>query len=183
MNSLQFWTWGKDSDVSNWFALIASLIAWPVILHWYFNHKKQNIPHLNVSFRQGRTIVDGQDHPSLEVVVTNQTGQVVYLSRGRLRGRRRLAIPLPPMASGWYELKFAWEKTVSDGGSTPLRDFECILQTGGVAVTSIASKQLDNAFFSYRPWWLRKWLWWPKYFRLRYVAMVGDQRYSVETIY
>jgi hypothetical protein len=183
MNSLQFWTWGKDSDASNWFALIVSLIAWPLILYWYFNHKKQGIPHLNVSFSQGRTNVGGQEFPSLDITFTNQTGRVVYLSLGRLKGRRRLRIPLPPTASAWYELKFAWEKTVSDGALAPLIDFECILQTGKTAATSVAALGVDHAFHSYRPRWFRKWLWWPKYFRMQYTAMVGDKRYSVETIY
>ena len=150
MTSFQFWTWGKDSDASNLFVLIVSLIAWPVILHLYFNHKRQGIPHLNVSFQQGQTNVDGQVHPSLNIIFTNQTGQVVYLSRARLRGRRRLQIPLPPTASGWYESKFKSGKTV-------LSDFERILQTGSAAMTSIAALRVDNAFLSYRPSWFRRW--------------------------
>jgi hypothetical protein len=43
-------------------------------------------------------------------------------------------------------------------------------------MTSIAVKQLSNAFLSYRAWWFRRWLRWPKYFTMRYTAMVGDRR-------
>jgi hypothetical protein len=180
----KFWTWGKENDVSNWFVLVFSLIAWPITLHWYFNRSRQGVPHLNVSLRPGgQTTVEGKQFPSLDITFTNQTGQVVYLSRARLRGRRRLQIPLTPTTSGWYDLKFAWSKTPSNQGIVPLQDFECILQTGETALTNIAARRSDDTFLSYRPWWFRRWLWWPKYFRMQYTAMVGEKQYKADTVY
>jgi hypothetical protein len=172
----QLWNWLKDNDAPNWLAIFFSLMAWPAIpgiLYWLNNRTRQSVPYLNVSFQPGATTtVNGQDHPALNITFTNQTGQTVYLSRVRLRGcQQRFQSPLPAItASGWHELKFASSKTVPsktapDGAQIlQLNDFECILQTTQGAFTNIAVSRIDNAFLSYRPWWLRRWLWCPQIF-------------------
>jgi hypothetical protein len=188
MSSYEFWTWGKDNDASNWFSIILTVMAVPGILYLYDKHKRQSVHKLNVSFSRSTTKIGVQTFSALNIQFENQTNQVVYLAGGQFRAcSRRFKIPLPPTASGWYPLKFAWSKTKPDREQYPLEDYECILQTAGpktnMAVTSIAVDKLNEAFFSYQPGLLRKWLWWPKYFRMRYTAMVGDKKYSIETIF
>jgi hypothetical protein len=188
MTSYEFWTWGRgDYDLSNWFSTLVTVIAVPGILYLYNKSKRQSVPKLNVSFSRGTTKIGDRTLSALNIQFENQTNQIVYLTGGQFLGYPpKCKIPLPPTASGWYPLKFAWSKTVSDRGQLPLDDYDCILQTAkpaNMAITSIAAN-LDEAFFSDHPSVLRKWrLWRPKYFRMKYTAMVGDKRYSVETIF
>lgn len=110
----------------------------------------------------------------------NRTGGVVYLYRARLRERRE-NFPIPEAAArdlgGWRELKFI------EPGTGSQVDDEWIIQANNSAYTSIAvSKKMDSTFYSYRPRWFRSWFRCPKYFTVQYTAMVGEKKYSVETV-
>jgi hypothetical protein len=60
---------------------------------------------------------------------------------------------------------------------------ECILQTDGTAVASIAVKEpMDETFYSYRPTLLRRCFGRPKYFLLEYVVVVSEKKFSVATV-
>ncbi len=177
----QFWNWLKVNDAPNWAVLAFSLIAWPAVLYWWSNRKRQSVPHFEVLPQPGQTIIGQQSFGAVDLIFTNRTGQVVYLSRARLREcQRRFPIPttaLRDISGGWRELKFAWR--------TPplLNDHECILQTTDRVMTNIAvSRQMDNAFYSYRPGWFRRVFRRPKYFVLQYTAVVGEKKYSIETV-
>jgi hypothetical protein len=163
----QFWQWLRDNDAPNWAVLVFSLTVWPAILYWWNTRKGQSVPHFEVLPRGGQTAIGNQQFPSVELIFTNRTGQVVYLSRARLRGyQRRFPIPLAAardISGGWCELKFVWSKPPF------LVDHECILQTNESVMTNIATeKQMDNTFYSYRPGWFRRYLTSPKYFLLQY---------------
>ncbi|MFZ0839602.1 MAG: hypothetical protein WAM77_19225 [Xanthobacteraceae bacterium] len=175
---LRVWDWLRENDIPNWFALF----VWPVVLYWWNTRTRQGIPHLEVLLRGHVTTINGQQFDAVELVFTNRTGCVAYVSRARLRERKK-HFPIPPAAvgdisNGWRELKFQKVGTLS------LIEDECILQTNDRRVTNIAvSQQMDQAFYDYRPKWVRRWLWWPKYFRLQYTAMIADKRYLVDTVY
>ena len=179
---IQFWNWLKDNDAPNWIVLAFSLIAWPAVIYWWSTRKRQNIPHLEVISRKSETGINGQIFPAVELIFANRTGRVVYLSRARLRECQK-SFPIPSAAAkyisgGWRELKFQWSDP------SKMVDHVCILQTNENVITSIAvTNQMDQDFDSYRPNWLRRRLRWPKYFLLQYTAMVGEQKYSVETVY
>src|SRR6266702_1805738 len=94
---MQLWNWLRDNDAPNWAVLAFSLIMWPAILYWWNTHKRQSVPHFEVLPQNGLTTICTdictEQFPSVELIFTNRTGQVVYLSRGRLRGQRRFPIP------------------------------------------------------------------------------------------
>jgi hypothetical protein len=90
------------------------------------------------------------------------------------------------ISGGWRELKF------ERGGV--LNEQERILQTNDSVLTNIAvSQPMDPTFYAHRPEdsshsgdrreWFRKFCRYPKYFRLQYTAMVGEERYFVDTVY
>jgi hypothetical protein len=180
-----FWNWIKSyDDVPNWFILLFSLAVWPVVLSWWGARKVQGIPHLEVqTLKWGNKIgMNGQSYDAVHLIFTNRTGSVVYLSRARLRGHAN-RFPIPPTAvkglsGGWHELKF----DTSNAGN--FNQDECILQTNARVGTVIAvGQQMDQFFYSHRPALVRRCFRWPKYFLLQYTAMVGDKKYSVQTVY
>jgi hypothetical protein len=153
---LHFWNWLRDNDAPNWFVLAFSLIPWPASLYWWSTHKRQGIPHFGVHPQPpGQTAISGKSFDAVDLIFTNRTGRVVYLSRARLREcRKRFPIPLDAakdISGGWRELKF---NRSSPGLFT---DDECILQTNDRVMTSIAvSQPMSQAFYSYRPGWVRR---------------------------
>jgi hypothetical protein len=179
---LCIWNWLRANDAPNWATLVLSLFAWPAFLLWWNNHKTQGIPHFEVLPHPSVLTMNGQEFPAVNLVFTNRTGRVVYVSRSRLReSPKNFPIPVEAgrdVSRGWRELKFAKDST---GNFT---EDESILQTNNRLVTTIAVKQpMDEAFYSFRPGWLRRWFRRPKYFLLQYTAMVGETKYSVETVY
>lgn len=83
------WHWLKDTDAPNWFGIVFSLFAWPLILYWWSIRKIQSVPHLAVLPQRGSTDIgvptDIETYDAVHFVFTNRTGRVVYLSRARLR--------------------------------------------------------------------------------------------------
>jgi hypothetical protein len=131
----------------------------------------------------GTQLSNPQFH-AIDFEFINKTGSVAYLSRARLReNKKRFPIPkdaAKEISGGWHELKF------QQPGTALLTEHECILQTNKSITTNIAiSRPMDNAFYSYRPsWvWLRRRFRRPKYFLLQYTVVVGEKKYSVETVY
>lgn len=183
MNVIEFL---NSHDPPNWFTLAFSLVIWPIALYLWHNRRIQGVPHLEIIPRQGQTaiVADGQaeNFTSAELIFTNRTGRVVYLSRARFRpNRRRINIPqvaARDLTDGWYELKFVNNQTQM------LDRHECILQTNAVTMANIAiTKPLDMDFFVHKSSWLRRRFQAPKYFMLEYAAMVGDDKYAVRLVY
>jgi hypothetical protein len=170
------WQWLKDHDTPNWFALF----VWPAIIYWWNTRKRQSVPHLEVRPESSQAIIPAGQSGTIELIFTNETESVVYLHRARLRENQK-HIPTwtagRELSGGWRELKF---KTSS--GEYVHR--QCVLQTGSTARTCIPiTRPMDDAFYSYRSGWLRRCFRRPKYFRIEYTAMVGEEKYSVATIY
>jgi hypothetical protein len=181
MQMAEIWQWAKEHDAPNWFSIAFSLVVWPIVLYWYSQRKRYEIPHLAILFSSSKTVIGEHCFDAVALTFRNLTGSVVFLSRARLREQYK-NFSVPPQAvkdlSGWREIKFK-EKT-----SDQLRDLEVVLQTNESAETSIAvSQPLVHEFYSYRRskmrWLFRK----PKFFTLEFTAMVGQKRYVVEAVY
>jgi hypothetical protein len=185
----RLWSWLKENDASNWFVIFFSLFAWPFFLKWWYARKRQSIPHLEVfpSPDPSGLTIDGKQFDAVRFIFTNRTGAVVYLYHVELRETRRFPIPVEAsrdISAGWRNLKFGVVAHSSGTVQVQYGSHECILQTNQSAITVMAlSTKIDGDIYSYRPLWFRRFLSWPKYYRLRYTAMVGDKKYSVETIY
>lgn len=181
----ELWNWLKENDASNWVAIVFSLFAWPLFLRWLDARTKQGIPHLEIKLDPGQTQINGQNLNAVNFTFTNLTGRIIYLSLARLRERSR-NFPVPQAAArgtygAWREVKFAFPQP-----SRPviLDQHQIVLQTSASAVSNMAvSRLMDDRFYSHRPGWIRRWLRCPKYFRLEYIAMVGDKKYSIAMIY
>jgi hypothetical protein len=99
--------------------------------------------------------------------------------------QKRFPVPVAAsrdIARGWRELVLAFP-----ADEVEFNQYECILQTNvrnGRAAASIAVTQPPTeAFYSYRPGRFRRWFGVPKYFRLEYIVVVGEKKFSVATIY
>jgi hypothetical protein len=173
--------WLRSNDLPNWFSLPFSLIAWPMALYWWSTHKRQAIPYFEVNPSPADTRIGAQQFDAVAFQFANRTGNVVYLSRARLRGRQK-NFPIPVIAArdisgGWHQLKF-----MTCTGD--LTEHECIVQANSSAITIIAvSRTMDQSFYSYQPGRVRRWFRCPKYFTLQYTAMVGEKKYSIESVY
>jgi hypothetical protein len=175
------WQYLKDHDAPNWFAIIVS-VAWPLGV-WLFAHRRvQGVPHLVVNTGPGVTGIGDCQYPAINFEFKNRTRQTVYISQARFR-ENATTLPVPPaaardIATGWREIKFR--------KGAALIDEEIILETGASAWTQMAlSGPLPKGFESHRPnWiWIRRQLRMPKYYLLQYTVMVGEQKYSVLTVF
>jgi hypothetical protein len=176
------WDYQKAHDASNWFVIMFSLILWPAALYWWNNRKTQSVPGFLVTFTAIQVAIGQELFEAVMLSFINRTGSVVYLSRARLTEvQKNFPVPVAAsrdMARGWRELVFAIPPNLHHDSH------ECILQTDGRAVASIAVKEpMDETFYSYRPTLLRRCFGRPKYFLLEYVAVVGEKKFSVATIY
>src|SRR5438874_12545176 len=84
------WQWLKDHDAPNWFAILFSLVVWPLVIYWWNTRKTQSIPHLEVrpEFPSQVNIPLRQSH-AVELTFTNATHSVVYLHHARLRENQK----------------------------------------------------------------------------------------------
>ena len=184
----RFWDWLRENDAPNWIVILFSLLTWPLFLFLrpWDRRNRQSIPHLQVRPQQNQVgmTIDGKRFDAIDLIFTNQTGCVVYLYRAQLRASpKRFPIPLEAcqdMSDGWCDLKFgaSYNNTVVYN----YREWVAQTNTSIMAIVPV-SRKLDERFYAYRPWLLRKWLRWPKYFLLQYTVMVGDRKYAVRTVY
>jgi hypothetical protein len=182
-----WWTYLKENDAPNWFAIGFSLVVWPSVLSLFVffwrNRKRQNVPRFLVTFAPIQISIGAASGNAVALSFINQTGSVAYLHRAQLTEvQKRFPVPKEAsrdMASGGRELTFALV-----ANPQVFTHYECILQTNERATAAIAIQQpMDDAFYSYRPSWLRRLLTCPKYFLLEYVVVVGRTQYSVATVY
>jgi hypothetical protein len=176
------WDYLKLHDASNWFVIVFSLLVWPAALYWWSNRRTQSIPNLLVTFTPMNLNIGPQQGDAVLLSFINRTGSIVYLTgAGLTEVRKRFLVPVAAsrdMASGRRELVFA----IPPDPAFTLH--ECTLQTGERATAAIAiNNPMDEAFYSYRPALLRRCLSLPKYFLLEYVAVVGEKKFSVATVY
>lgn len=129
----------------------------------------------------GAMDINGRQYLAIGITFTNRTGSIIYLGRARLREvPKDFPVPMDAardMSGGWRELKFLNQ-------SDRFVDHEMILHTNKSAVTCMAVTHAMSAqFFSFRPSLWRQVFRWPKYFAIEFIAMVGDKKYSVLSIY
>ena len=170
----------KKYDIPNWFSLVLTLIAWPIILFLYDTRKIKNIPNLEVSLEPGTLTVKDAEYPSLWLTFSNQTGSIVYLSNARLSKCTKhfnvAQVSTRDISEAAYELNF------SVGGN--LNQRQIILNTTGHTFTAMAmDSSPSKEMLSFKPCLWRRIFKCPKYFCLEYLAMVGKKRYNVSTIY
>lgn len=169
----------KIHDIPNWFALLFTGIAWPLVLFLWNTRKIQNIPNLEVSPVAGILTIGSTTYPALWLRFSNQTNSIAYLSNARLfKCTRRLGVA----SASTRDLSGAYELNFSAGGN--LNQRQIILHTNCQTETSIAlDSNPSAAMLSFKPRLWRRLLRCPKYFCLEYIALVGKKRYNVSTIY
>lgn len=187
----------KQHDIPNWFALLFTGIAWPLVLFIWNSRKVQNIPNFEISLSENVQIhwreeaaSDGgiqrieTEHPAIRFKFSNQTSSTVYLSNARLLKCTKLfniSNDATRDLTGAYELNFPFDTkaTILDfNRRETILHSNCKIETG----ISLNSKP-SNEIFSFTPKVWRRLLRYPKFFCLEYVAMVGKKRYLVSTIY
>ena len=143
------------------------------------------IPGLRVSFAPSSLSIGGNPYASVDIIFTNNTSLVVYLSYVRLK-RFTSLVAVPLDTSGSKDISSnAMDLTFFDLSRQIFHYRQVTLDTGSDAKVSIAvSTQLTKKFFyTHRVPRLRRTLGLRKYFVLEYTAMVGTRKYSVETVY
>lgn len=173
------WDWFKLNDLSNWFAIV----LWPLILFLWNQKTVDSIPNLEVSLSKGTTkIGENEVTNALCLNFLNNTASIVYLTNAHILKCSKL-FPVDPAASrdiakSSHELKFPNFK------DSYLTERQIILHTNAQAGTCLSlTTTVTDAMISYKPNIIRKLFHIPKYFCLEYVAMVGNKRYKVSTIY
>jgi hypothetical protein len=183
---IDVWCWAKTNDLPNWAVVAFTVFIWPLALLWISRRSVNNVPNLEISPSQGSQNIGtpqaATQFPAVVLDFKNRTGSVVYISGMRIKPRpKTFQVPAAAsrdIATGMHELKFL------DAAGTTFGLNEITLQTGETARTSIAvTTQLPPEFYSYNPPWYRRRVRCPKYFTLKYTAMVGDTRRVVSTVY
>lgn len=176
----QIWFWLKDNDIPNWVILFFTIILWPVVLFIWNRRIVTNIPNLEVSFSKARARIGQNEHDALSITFLNNTGSIVYITNARIlncsKNFKVHSLASRDIASSSYELKFS--------NGSEYKDRQIILQTSAEAHTVLSiDGAIDSKMLSYKRHWIRRLLRLRKYFRIQYVAMVGNKRYKVSTNY
>lgn len=178
---LDAYSWMKANDLPNWVILLFTAIAWPIVLFIFQKRAVNNIPGLEVRFEPGRITISDHSYPAVAIDFINHTGSVVYLTSAGIRRCSRLfLVPISAgrdIARGLHHLSFLGQKG-------QFNERELTLQTNASTRTAIAVySEIATSFYKYRAPWYKRLLRVRKYFVLEYVAMVGNKRYSVSTLY
>ena len=179
---IQFWLWLKEHDAPNWINILFSLIIWPLVLYLWNKRTVRNVPNLEVTFSKGAMAVNGNFTDTLKLKILNNTGSIVYISNARIANcskkfRTNLASHNIADPSS-YELIFGQDESDS------YHERRIILQTDGAAFTALGiNDSSSDELFTFKPSWCRRLFKIRKYFTLEYVAMVGDKRHKIKTIY
>ncbi len=183
------WQFIKANDLPNWVSLLVSLVIWPpiaaaLVVLWS-RRTRQNVPHFLVTLTAAQGAIGNQTGPGVVITFINQTGSIAYLSRARLiETPKNFSVPSAAsrdVARAWRELALAIPP------NNTFDRYETILQTdiqNDRAIAFIATTQPpEEEFYAHRPSLWRRLLRWPKYFRLDYVVVIGDQKFLVSTTY
>lgn len=170
--------WPASHDISNTVALILTSMLLPLVLYWYDNCWATRIPGLELSIDPGRW-PSGED--SIVITFRNNTGSVVYITRPCL-------IP----QAGTFRVHSSATRNLSDGshklefenGAGQFVIKEVTIQTGGNIRTGLAlDAPLDLSVRQHIcPWW-RRLLRWPRFFRIQFIAMVGDRKHKISLVH
>ena len=178
---MDMWNWIKANDLPNWVVVLFTAILWPLVLFIWHRRSVSNVPGLEVRLSPGNIQINGEQHNAVAIDVINHTGAVVYVTATRIKSCSAL-FTVPPavsrdIAEGSYFLAFI-------GPNAQFDQREITLQTNETARTAIGvSAPLNQSFYTYRAPWYRRLINFKKYFVLEYVAMVGQKRSLVRTVY
>ncbi len=175
---VSFWGWLKLNDLPNWVAIV----LWPIVLFLWNQREVNNIPNLQVSLSKTTMTLGGQGKDALSLNFLNNTGSVVYLTNVCILKCSKLfqvdAAASRDIAQSSHELKF------SGAGTVGFTERQIILQTNETKESRLSLKSVaPEGMLIYQPHWFRKIIHHPKYFLLKYIALVGGKRYRVSTIY
>jgi hypothetical protein len=149
--------------------------------------KINNVPNLEIHISQGTVKIGSDDatapeYAAVNIDFVNHTGSVVYITGLRIRPRLstfNVSIAANrDIAEGTFELAFVDPNT----GKCVVR--ELTLHTNHQARTyGAVTENLPTAFYRLNSVWHRRWFRRPIYFVLEYVAVVGETRHYVATVY
>src|SRR5438046_4206476 len=166
-----------------WLQFLLIAIVWPLAVWLWTKRKVASVNGLEIHLVSHEASINGTQYPGIIITFANKTGSVVYLSNARLLEQPR-NLSLHPLTTrnisdSSCELKFRPAFTVEK-----FERRQIILQTEQDAQTWLPlAAQADNELFTYRP---RRWLGVfrrPRYFRMTFLAVVGDARYRVSLPY
>ncbi|PYI93101.1 MAG: hypothetical protein DME97_07285 [Verrucomicrobia bacterium] len=181
-SALRYWKWLKDADIPNFAIFLFTAIVWPLALWVWSKRKVTTIPNLEVRLSRRRGKIDETSCEGIEITFVNKTGSVVYLSNGRLLGITSdfavHQLAARDISDSSYELKFF------DSANKTFHIRQTILQTDQSVDTWIALvSEASDALLSYKPSAWRKFLNRQRYFRLEFLAVVGEDRFRVSLPY
>jgi len=166
-----------------WLQFLLIAIVWPLAVWLWTKRKVASVNRLEIHLVSHEASINGTQYPGIIITFANKTGSVVYLSNARLRERpRNLAIhPVATrnISDSSCQLRFRPAHTDQNFDRRQIilqtdQDAQCWLPLVGHA---------DDALFTYRP---TRWLGVfriSRYFRMTFLAVVGDARCRVSLPY
>jgi hypothetical protein len=166
---LDWYKWVKDNDLPNTLTVFVTSILWPVGLIWWRTRKVNRVRNLLVSFMPAPSpiIMNGVQHPAVNIQFENQTPSILYLTGPRIRNCSKL-FPTPATAvrdvgENVHPLSFL------DNATGAFKHHQTTLQTNDKAQSTIAvAASLPQSFYLYNTPWLRRFFRPRKYFMLEY---------------
>jgi hypothetical protein len=177
-----YWKWLKDADIPNFAVFLFTAIVWPIALWLWSKRKVSSIPNLEIRLTPHQRKINDTPCAGIDIDFVNKTGSVVYISNGRLLGLTNhfKVHPLSArdISDSSYELKFL------DPATKIFQLRQIVLQTDQSAGTWIGlNAPADEALLSYHPPKWRRVLDRQYYFRLDFLAVVGENRNRVSLPY
>jgi|SRR6516162_1182230 hypothetical protein len=147
---VRIYCWMETNDLPNWLVLLFTAILWPSVLIWWNRRKVNTIRGLRVSFAPSSLTIGVNPYASVDIIFTNNTGFVVFLSYVRIK-RFSSLVTVPLDTSGVRDISSnAIDMTFFDPSRKIFHLRQVTLDTGSDAKVSIAvSAQLPNSFYVY----------------------------------
>ena len=169
--------------VQFWIQFLFIAIVWPLSVWLWTKRKVASINGLEIQLASHQAQINHAEQPGILITFANRTGAVVYLSNARLREQPRnlavYALATRDISDSSCQLRF---RPANTNENFDLR--QIILQTDQDAQSWLPlANNPVNELFTYRPLrWLgvfRR----PRYFRITFLAVVGEARYRVSMPY
>lgn len=178
---IQIWNTLKENDIPNWIILIFTGVVWPIFLYYWHRRSINNISGLEVRFKPGNIMITGTPHDAIGIEFINHTGSVVYLNDAWItKCTKSFIVPLNAgmdTGEGAYHLKF-----LDHNNGFTIR--EATIQTNNSANTCIAVEaKMGESFYRHKSKFPYRLFKRPKYFIIKYIAIVGNKRHKIETVY
>jgi len=177
----EFYLFLKSNDVPNILILCFTGIVWPIILFLWNRKTVNNINNFEVSISFNDQLdIRNTSYNGIVLTFLNNTGSIVYLTNARIsKCTKRFMVCTDctrDIADSSYELKFSHNYGLVDKR-------QITIQTNEKAYTCLGLRKFENEILLYSTPILRKIFKVPKYFCLSYIALVGDKKYKVVTVF